>query len=37
MANAATRKPQIGYVSPERLGELAVNAGLAGWIEDKVS
>lgn len=27
----------VEIVSPERLGELAMQAGLAGWLEDKVS
>lgn len=27
----------VEVVPPERLGELAVQAGLAGWIEDKVA
>jgi hypothetical protein len=35
---AATDIPDhIEIVSPERLGELAMSAGLAGWLEDKVS
>ncbi len=35
---AATNIPDhVEIVWPERLGELAMNAGLAGWLEDKVS
>ncbi len=27
----------VDIVSPQRLGQLALNAGLLGWLEDKVS
>lgn len=36
--NGATDIPvHVEIVSPERLGELAMDAGLAKWLEDKVS
>lgn len=37
LAAAGELPDHIEIVSPERLGELAMQAGLAGWLEDKVS
>jgi hypothetical protein len=37
LAAASDIPEHVEIVSPERLGELALNAGLAGWLEDKVS
>ena len=37
LAAAGDLPDHVEIVSPERLGELAMHAGLAGWIEDKVS
>jgi hypothetical protein len=36
-ANAKDWPPCIKLVPPMRLAELAVDAGLSKWIEDKVS
>jgi hypothetical protein len=37
LAGAGDLPDHIEIVSPERLGELAMHAGLAGWLEDKVA
>lgn len=37
LATAADIPEYVELVPPERLGELAMHAGLAGWLEDKVS
>jgi hypothetical protein len=37
LANATSVPDHVEIVSPHRLGELALDAGLVGWIEDKVS
>jgi hypothetical protein len=37
LANAKDLPPYIELVPPMRLAELAVDAGLSKWIEDKVS
>ena len=37
LVNAVNLPRHIEVVSPERLGVLAMDAGLAGWIESKVS
>jgi hypothetical protein len=36
LANAKDLPPYIDLVPPMRLAELAVDAGLSKWIEDKV-
>jgi hypothetical protein len=33
----SARPDHVEIVSPERLGQLAMEAGLAKWVEDKVS
>jgi len=37
LANAKDLPPYIELVPPMRLAELAVDAGVSKWIEDKVS
>jgi hypothetical protein len=37
VAGAGILPGHVEIVSPQRLGELAMDAGLAGWLEDKVS
>ena len=37
LAAAADIPEYVEVVPPERLGELAMHAGLAGWLKDKVS
>jgi hypothetical protein len=37
LANAKDLPPYIEVIPPMRLAELAVDAGLSKWIEDKVS
>jgi hypothetical protein len=37
LAEASDVPDHVEIVSPQRLGQLAMDAGLAGWLEDKVS
>jgi len=37
ITNANKIPKHVELVTPERIATLAANAGLAGWIEDKVS
>lgn len=37
LAGAGILPSHVEVVGPQRLGELAMDAGLAGWLEDKVS
>jgi Restriction endonuclease len=37
LATATDVPDHVDIVSPQRLGQLALDAGLVGWLEDKVS